>query len=452
MTTIKTVSRERFRALTMSKHPMARVIATEVEWYSDNQENVIGSVLLDHTDQDWNTVILGRDERGLFRWIGGKVSLNTRTEATLNIQGDILKHCQTGQKIFSQGDTKHKKNKIYEAIVAEDKLNPIFISLRNYKGHSSAKEIIQEIAYAFVDFDGNFIEQFQSSGFNARLWELYIFAYLNEDLFLIGENSAYPDFECTKDHQYVFIECTTVNPSAQLDIDWVPKTEEQFKILNRDYFPIKYGSSLNSKLNKKYWLKENVKGNPLVFAIHDFHQGDSMTWSNTAIGDYLYGYCYKPLFDANGTMSTVPIPINTHEWKGKKISSGFFRQSGTENVSAVLFSNSATISKFNRMGKLAGFGNQNVRMTRIGTAYNPDPNAITPLPFSFEVKPGDYQEDWAQGLSMYHNPNASYPIDPELFPKITHHFLDHGNIQRSIIVGFHPFSSKTIIMVPKERE
>jgi hypothetical protein len=44
----------------------------------------------------------------------------------------------------------------------------------------------------------------------------------------------------------------------------------------------------------------------------------------------------------------------------KVIPSGFFDLPGPENVSAVLFSNSGTISKFNRMGVVAGFGSRRV--------------------------------------------------------------------------------------------
>jgi hypothetical protein len=365
------------------------------------------------------------------------------------LQRKINEHALNDRSAIAQRIATDKKNEIFRSVVPEDKLHPYFVSLRDDIGHSPAKGIIKEIAYAFADLDGNFIEQFQSSGFNSRLWELYMFAYLHEEQFALGEGTAYPDFMCVKSVHPIFIECTTVNPSASLDIDWIPETQEQMRILNQDYFPIKFGSALYSKLRRRYWLENHVKGNPLIFAIHDYHQRDSMTWSNSAIGEYLYGYRYKPLFDANGTLCVVPIPIDHHEWQGKQIPSGFFFQPDAENVSAVLFSNSATISKYNRMGKLAGFGDKEIRMIRTGTAYNPDYNATEPIPFTFEVDHDKYQETWGQGLSMYHNPKANIPVSPDLFPKIAHHWLDEKNVQRSIFAGFHPFSSFTNVLVPK---
>lgn len=62
----------------------------------------------------------------------------------------------------------------------------------------------------------------------------------------------------------------------------------------------------------------------------------------------------------------------------QEIPSGFFFLPGAENVSAVLFSNSGTISKFNRMGLLAGFGAGRAQMIRKGFAYEPNPDAAAP--------------------------------------------------------------------------
>jgi hypothetical protein len=53
--------------------------------------------------------------------------------------------------------------------------------------------------------------------------------------------------------------------------------------------PIKFGSALLSKLNKSYWEKSHVQNHPLIFAIHDYHNDDSMIWSRTALVNYLYG-------------------------------------------------------------------------------------------------------------------------------------------------------------------
>ncbi len=75
-----------------------------------------------------------------------------------------------------------------------------------------------------------------------------------------------------------------------------------------------------------------------------------------AINDYLFGLRATWHKDQDGKLHIKENAIREHRWGNKAIASGFFNQPDAEHVSAVLFSNSATLSKFNRMGKLAGFG------------------------------------------------------------------------------------------------
>ena len=446
---VKQISKARFDALTLSRHPMASIMGEEAEWYADYGEIVLGCILKDRTDQDWGYIVLGRDEKGLFRCIDVMMSFENIGAARSELFEKIQDRSRSGVKVFPQGDIRRKKNEILRSRVPQDKLNPYFKSLF-LEGHSPAREIIQEIAYAFVDLDGNFIEQFQTAGFNSRLWELYLYAYLHEELFVFERSHAVPDFQCIwiDGTGPVFIEAVTVNPNPAFDIRKAPTSPTEVAALLKDYMPIKYGSALYSKLKKEYWKLDHVQGHPLVLAIHDFHMNDSMIWSSSAIHTYLYGVETKFIYDDKGNLIVIPVGIASHEFKNKTIPSGFFSLEDAENVSAVLFSNSATISKFNRMGKLAGFGSPRVRMIRSGTCYGDDPNAIKPKTFSAEVDPATYSESWGEGLSMYHNPNATRPIDPLLFPGIAHHSLKDGKLC-SLLPEFFPYSSVTLILVPK---
>jgi len=91
----------------------------------------------------------------------------------------------------------------------------------------------------------------------------------------------------------------------------------------------------------------------------------------------------------------------------------------------------------------SGFGVKNIKTYRCGMAYNKDPNASKPIVFHYEVIENS-TETWAEGLNLFHNPNAKMPVDPDIFPTIAHHFLrKDGNIE-SWMPEFHPYASITL--------
>ena len=444
---IKTINKARFDALAYSRSPHTFFYSEELSWFSDEQENIIGTVIIDKTDNDFGFIVLGRDERSLFRCVDNEINFETVGQAETALKKKISEYSSSGQSVFPQGDSFKKKNLIFQQIVSEGKLHRHFKTLSSNKGYSPAKEIIKEIAYAFIDLDGNFIQQFQSDGFNARIWELFIYAFLHEENFdLRNDIFPAPDFNCTKFGIDISIEAVTVNPTEnETDQDILLKPDEIQEKL-KDYMPIKFGSPLFSKLKKKYWEKEHVKGHPLIFAIQDFHNDTSMLWSRTALIDYLYGVRHKWEKDSSGNLTIISEKIEKHCYDGKEIPSGFFFLPDSENISAVLFSNSATIAKFNRMGWLAGFGNPKVNIIREGTCHNHDPNATEPLQFKINIADERYQEAWGQGLSLYHNPKAKYPTPPDLFPSIGHHFFEQQKIV-SYLPYFYPYASFTYINI-----
>lgn len=53
--------------------------------------------------------------------------------------------------------------------------------------------------------------------------------------------------------------------------------------------------------------------------------------------------------------------------------------------------------------------------------------------------------------SMFHNPSATHPVDPEMFPGIAHHFLVDGQVM-SLLPEFHPYSSFTWNVMVRDKE
>ena len=443
------VTRRQFDALCFARHPMARVTANEKQWYTAYDKKIIASVFQDNIDGDYGYVILGRDKRKMFRSLEvSKVFKQTPELARNELFKNITKYRNDGVELYEQFDEVKLPNELFTPQVGREKLNPIFIALAEEPRYEAARNLIREIVYSFDDPDGHYIKEFQTHGFDARLWELYLYTYLHAGFRQIKGNAA-PDFHITNGEQEYLIEAVTVNESKNKDRLDEPAPEnpaEAAELLN-DYMPIKFGSPLYSKLNKRYWEKEHVAGKPLILAIHDFHSSGSMTWSRNGLSEYLYGVRTR-LVDGKPLIEN----IKQHEWKGKVIPSGFFSQPESENISAILFSNAATLPKFNRMGKLAGLGSEKVRMFRKGLRYDPSPDAFQGIPFMEDVDSDDYEESWSDSIVMFHNTNAKHPVNPNDFDDISHIFYS----EEDGFTGYHqPYdvlSSITVVLTEKEPE
>lgn len=421
---MRRITKKQFDAFCYSRQPLIRIISEEVAWFEVLNRKLLAVIILDKTDQDFGFVILGRDARRIFRALDVRSSYETVAAAEDALKEHIKKFIDDGQDIYPQGDERETPNEIFSLCVEVDKIHPNFKILMEGSRFEAARNLIKEIVYSYIDPDGHYIKEFQTHGFDARLWELYLYVYLYDAGFEFIREHASPDYHISSYGNKCFIEAVTINSSQNLQRPdpVAPETPEQITELRQDYLPIKYGSALFSKLQKKYWELDHVKGHPLLIAVHDFHMPGSMTWSRAGLCDYLYGIRSTEIRDKEGKIKNEKI--ENHSWEGKIIPSGFFSQPDTENISAVLFSNAATISKFNRMGKLAGLGSSDVKLIRAGVLFNPDPNVFKPLDFYVDVDSPEYEESWSDSLIMFHNPNAKYPVNPDLFQDISHMMYD----------------------------
>lgn len=446
---VNRIDLKRFTALVgPSRSPRAAFCSKEIDWFSNEDESVLGVLLLDTIDNDYVWLTLGRDEIGRYRNFDLEACIETQEEAEKQLLSKMVEITKSGKTVFPQGD-RDKALDLFNIIVTEEKIHPFFRRLCEEPSFSSAKGIIGEMMPHHIDIDGNFVEQFQSAGFDARIWELYLNSYFIEEGFEFDRSHHAPDFNLNKYGQKVCIEATIVGrnkPMTEEDARIFAEnlTKEQILEKTMDEMPIKFGSPLYTKLKKEYWKHKHVAGNPLVIAIADFHDKQSMLWSSTSLPNYLYGVRHDSHFDENGRLVIEPITIDRHKYGKKDIPSGYFFQPDAENISAVMFSNSGTVSKFNRMGKQAGFGADNVILIRTGFCHDHDENAALPKTFYHKVT-GESNESWGEGLSMFHNPNALHPVHPGLFPSIAHHYFQDGQIV-SHLPEFYPYSSTTNII------
>ncbi|MEE1657612.1 hypothetical protein VB618_15505 [Microvirga sp. CF3062] len=447
---MRPLSKARFDALAgYARQPLSFVMAQEVGWFEHGNERVLATLIRDNEDGDYASIIMGRDRKGRFRGVHVSQFNESRRHAEVAMRREMEAVAHRDDAEYFQGDEAGEPLDFFTPVVAWERLHPDFLKVVELEGFSSARGIIEPMMHWYEDPDGNFVEQFQTTGFDARIWELYLFAAFSEIGYQIDRSEAVPDFTCKSLGVEFCVEATTVNASREGPLATPPSLETNEGCLEylREFMPLKYGSALYTKFKRKYWEKPNVKGKPLIFAIADFQGGPSMIMTRSGLPIYLYGYDYSWHKDETGRLHIAPRQVEKHQWGTKEIPSGFFNQPGAENISAVVFNNSGTISKFLRMGMLAGFGSPGVALVREGKAVDHDPNATEPLNFTHLVNSPDYNETWVEGFDVFHNPNALHPLEEWLLPGASHHWLLPDKQMLSHTPDWQPLGSMTHILV-----
>lgn len=338
---------------------------------------------------------------------------------------------------------------LFRLVVPEEKLNESFQLVRTAVNSEPTRRMLDDIYQEFQDLDGNFVEQFQTTGFDNRVLELYLFAYFSRSGFEIHRDHAYPDFIVTRNGLTVAVEATTVNPPRngvvkELGRSLQEISEEDAEDFFRNEMPIRFGSPLYSKLRKKYWELEHCKNKPLVIVIEAFHENDAHWISDGSLINYLYGSRDIASWGTDGSLNIVRKPVDKHQLGEKEIPSNFFRQPDAENISAVVFTNSATSGKFSRMGYQHGYANDAILMSRAGFWFNPEPFARDPTFLSYELARPPFVEPWGQGLVVFHNPDCKHPVPRNFFPNAVQGYIDESSRFIAEHADWHPISSKTL--------
>lgn len=437
------ISNIRFDALAgYTRLPAIILIIQEAGWFSTVDERLLGLVTWDRIDYDYGWIVLGRDRRGRFRAIDQDVSRPSFDDARDRLQAAMARHAALQDDTYFQGDEHGAPTDFFTPIVPEARINPVFNTLISDDRYSPARDLIGAMMPFFEDTDGNFVEQFQTSGFDPRLWELYLFAAFTELGFAHEEGVSVPDLLLSGPAGRIAIEATTANP-PQSGAAPDPKSEDDVRAYLENYVQIKLARALTRKLyhKKRYWDAAGVDGAPFVIALQDFHSPGAMTRIVPLATEYVFGVRHS-IVDGRRMIER----LTEHVYGEAREPSHFFGLDEAENVSAVLLNPQGTITKFNRLGYIAGFGNREIKMVRSGLARGElNPGDPRPTPFRHDVCDPSYAESWIEGAVVLHNPEARVPLDPDLIPGAAHEFLQPDGSIMSLLPEFQPYTSGTFI-------
>ncbi|WP_213815227.1 hypothetical protein [Glaciihabitans sp. dw_435] len=416
-------------------------LVKEVEWLEIKPGRVLGTVFLDLTDQDLNGAVLAPDLAGRYRGVDTIGSHTNIPDVINDTAASMVRVHRDYDQSRTQGDERPSED-FFAKAAKESKLHPRFMYLRDSPSAVAARRLIEIAMRWFENQDGSFVEQFQTTAFDARIWELYLWAMLREANLRVEQPKPAPDFLARGLEGDFYVEATTANPPPSDKVVPVPETGEATFDYIHNYLPTRFSGPLCAKLDKRYWERKGVEDIPFVIAIQDFHRELSMTWSQSALFEYLYGVRIEEV-EIDGSMQDVEVPVTNIKWGDKELPSGFFKLADSEHISAVAFNAAGTLTKFNRMGIAAGMGEPTVRAQHAGRRFSNSTDGVEEA-FSHLVTE-DYEEGWIDGLTVFHNPSALRPLPFEALPGAAHVF-EEGGLRRQFTPAGHLVTSTTTLI------
>lgn len=317
---------------------------------------------------------------------------------------------------------------LFTPVVEEVRLHPNFQKILSPNCATERAEL-ERWADGFPDRDGKFVHEFQTT-FNSCFWEIYLFAVIKDYGYSLDWSSASPDFCVNTAGLQFTIEAVTANSAIGKPAEW-ERTSEMMasKIdlseLNREAI-IRLSNAFMGKVqrySKHYAKLSHVARHPFVLAIAPFEQPLFNHQYNRPITALLYDYYVdeEEFLKSPKDYPAGPPGRNLgfiEKDNGAEIQLGFFNDDQFSEVSAVMFSCTAT------WGKVCAMADSGEVKRVINSSWSSPPNGA---PILRVANSEEYSEVITDGLQVYHNPYAKYPLSPAVFRRagVTQTFYDH---------------------------
>lgn len=396
-------------------------------WKCDKSRGV-GGVLFNHATDDFGILVFRRRIDHCFVTVASKFGFKSQAAALVELT--VAMRPGEPEEPVPPGS---KKRRLLLPATAKN-VHGRFKLLTSTITHYPALMAVGELYFALPDPDDNFVSDLQTENFDSRLFELYLLAAFREQGVSVSQEHDSPDFFIERAGLQCSVEAVTANPKEKraqglTTPTFAPKSRQERTIGSP---AVRFAKTLRSKLQREYEKLPHVQGKPFALALADFQAPGSMVWSREALPSYLYGF-YADISDGPDGRKAVGTTV-TKLLGQDEIPAGLFRDPSMSHVSGIIFSNAATLGKFNRMGFLAGWRPPGLTMIRTGILFDRTPGAVDPIDFRLDVLSEEYSmmwprgEQWCQELEVFHNPMAAHPIGFELLPGATHWFERDGEI------------------------
>ncbi len=232
---------------------------------------------------------------------------------------------------------------LFLPVVEEKKLHQNFRNIVKIND-SFAFDVLADWATGFVDRDGKFIKEFQTS-FNSSFWELYLFAVLKQYGYEVDFSKSVPDFYIPRER--FCIEATTASNPIEGVPEYIQKRVMPPSDLNEfnQQAIIRLSNSIVTKYDKyinSYSKLAHVSGKPFIIAVAGFDQPYSFLACQRAAEAVLHDY----YVDEEDWLSKkdIALEISAENLKsvqkdnGAPVQLGIFNSNKYSKISAVIFS------------------------------------------------------------------------------------------------------------------
>lgn len=319
---------------------------------------------------------------------------------------------------------------LFTPVVDLTRLHPNFQRVLSF-ARRGEREVVQQWAENFPDRDNKFVNEFQTT-FNSSFWEIYLHALFKSYEFDFDWSNNRPDFVLSNGHIDFVVEATTAN-AAKGDVPEWDKAEQvsedvrnkKFRELNKTAM-IRISNAIHGKVIKyrdSYMQLNHVARKPYVIAVAPFEQPDFQFQYDRPMRALLYDdYVDEEEFykDQSAYPDGPPSVKLGYVVKanGAELELGLFNDVSMSEVSAVLFSCVATWGKAVAMSPVAELG----FIHSVWGINRPPGHEYR------AARIGSPSEGISDGLQIFHNPNASRPLDPSVFRRagVVQHYWENG--------------------------
>lgn len=302
--------------------------------------------------------------------------------------------------------------RLFDPIIDKERLHANFRNILRM-GNGFALDVLNDWASGFIDRDGKFVEEFQTT-FNSSFWELYLFAVLKKCGMDVDFSKTRPDF-CIPSCNFN-IEATVASNAKNTEPEHTQFGKSPPNDLNAFNLQtiIRLSNSLTAKHRKyaeSYAALEHVKDRAYVVAVTNFDQPFSYMACQRPIEAVLFGYYvdeehYIATGGREGRLKGNEL-LSVFKDNGSPVALGMFTSPAYEEISAVIFSGCANMGK---VRALSSDPSEAISFTAL--RFNP----ASDQPHVIKQPKRRYEETLlVDGLRVYHNPYASYPLDPSIF-------------------------------------